>query len=407
MNRDLGRWAGFLVALTIVGGGLSAARTAHSAEGSARLEVYGFGHLDYIQDFKRVNPDWAATLRPSRIPTTEGQFGTDGQAILSARQSRLGVQGTLPTDHGPVFTKFEFDLYGVGADAGQTTIRFRHGYGEWNGWLGGQTNTLFMDASIFLNVIDYWGPCGMAFVRNPQLRYTKTMNENKSFAIAIEHPSGDVDAGRIPIDPDFPPLLGAITADNKVPDLTAAFRMNTKRGHLQIAGIGRRLGFETVGAPNSSPKGHKTAGGVDITATLKVAEKDQIALGGVFGTGLATYMNDGGMDLAPDGTVANPEAKAVPLQGFLVYMDHYWNPKLSSTFGWSRTQVTNTTLQTPDAFQSGDYASVNFVCYPTKNVFFGVEGLWGRRTDNNDNSGEDTRIQVSAHYSFSSLDFGS
>jgi hypothetical protein len=86
-------------------------------------------------------------------------------------------------------------------------------------------------------------------------------------------------------------------------------------------------------------------------------------------------------------------------------MDHYWNDKLSTTFGYSRTQVDNTTLQTPDAFKSGDYASVNVVLYPAKNVFFGAEGLWGRRTDNNGATGEDTRIQVSAHYSFSSLDF--
>jgi hypothetical protein len=404
MKRDLDRWAGFLVALAIVAAGMAGARTARAED--AKLNVYGFGHLDYIQDFKRVNPDWAATLRPSRIPTTSGQYGSDGQAILSARQSRLGVQGTLPTDNGPVFTKFEFDLYGVGADAGQTTIRFRHGYGEWKGWLGGQTNTLFMDGSIFLNVIDYWGPCGMAFVRNPQLRYTRTMSEGKTLAIAIEHPSGDVDAGRIALDPELIARVGgSIVADNKVPDLTAAFRMNTKRGHLQIAGIARRLGYETQGTTDNKPKGDKMAGGVDVTGTLKVLEKDQIALGVVVGTGLGTYMNDGGMDLAPDGTVANPEAKAVPLQGFLAYMDHYWNDRLSTTFGYSRTQVDNTTLQTPDAFKSGDYASVNVVLYPAKNVFFGAEGLWGRRTDNNGATGEDTRIQVSAHYSFSSLDF--
>src|SRR5262245_21450464 len=106
----------------------------------ADFEVYGFGQVDYIQDFQRVDTNWAATLRASKIPTTEGQFGSDGQAIVSARQSRLGAQGNLPTEYGgPVFAKVEFDFYGVGPDAGQTTIRFRHGYGEWNHILGGQT----------------------------------------------------------------------------------------------------------------------------------------------------------------------------------------------------------------------------------------------------------------------------
>jgi len=43
------------------------------------LELYGFVQLDAIQDFKRVNPDWDATLRPSRIPTEKGEFGGNGQ----------------------------------------------------------------------------------------------------------------------------------------------------------------------------------------------------------------------------------------------------------------------------------------------------------------------------------------
>ena len=46
------------------------------------LELYGFLQLDAIQDFNRVNPDWDATLRPSRIPTVDGQFGGDGQSIF-------------------------------------------------------------------------------------------------------------------------------------------------------------------------------------------------------------------------------------------------------------------------------------------------------------------------------------
>src|SRR3954469_14213022 len=56
------------------------------------VEVYGFAQLDAIQDFNRVNPDWNATLRPSRLPTPKGEFGSDGQPVFSARQSRLGAR---------------------------------------------------------------------------------------------------------------------------------------------------------------------------------------------------------------------------------------------------------------------------------------------------------------------------
>src|SRR5437868_711202 len=105
----------------------------HAALDSSKsdFEVYGFGQADYIQDFQRVDPAWAATLRASKIPTSEGAYGADGQALISVRQSRLGAQGNLLTDNGPVMGRVEFDFFGTGSDAGQTTIRLRHAYGEW------------------------------------------------------------------------------------------------------------------------------------------------------------------------------------------------------------------------------------------------------------------------------------
>src|SRR4029453_11806074 len=70
------------------------------------LELYGFVELDAIQDFKRVNPDWDATLRPSRIPTEEGQFGGNGQSIFSVRQTRLGAKATSPVGGNPPKRRF-------------------------------------------------------------------------------------------------------------------------------------------------------------------------------------------------------------------------------------------------------------------------------------------------------------
>src|SRR5213078_4393085 len=66
------------------------------AQDAKSFEVYGFAQADYVQDFKRVDPSWEATLRPSKIPTTDGAFGSDGQAILSIRQSRFGVRASVP-----------------------------------------------------------------------------------------------------------------------------------------------------------------------------------------------------------------------------------------------------------------------------------------------------------------------
>lgn len=400
VSRPGAEWAVFAAA--ILGAVALGAPVAVAQDDKPLVEVYGFAQADYIQDFDRVDPDWADTLRPSKIPTVDGVFGEDGQAYLSVKQSRLGVMMNLPTKNKPVFSKIEFDFFGVGVDAGQTTIRLRHAYGEWGEWLAGQTNSLFMDGSIFPNIIDYWGPCGMVFLRNPQIRWTPISGDHHSFAVAIERPSNDIDTGQIR---EFDPALAAdIQGIQKVPDLTGQYRMKQNWGHLQFAGILRKVAFDTADTPGNEPKGSEPGWGLDVTTGIKVGEKDQILLGAVYGEGIASYMNDGGVDLAPGGTIADPHAEAVPLLGISAYYDHYWSDKFASSFGYSRTQVDNTSLQGVDAFATGQYASANILFYPTDHVFIGWEALWGEREDNDGATGDDVRVQMSFHFNFSTKD---
>jgi DcaP outer membrane protein len=369
-----------------------------------RFEIYGFAQTDYIQDFDRVDPSWSDTLRPSKIPTQPGQFGSDGQSLFSIKQSRLGFQGATQLLGQPASFKFEFDLYGVGVDAGQTTIRIRHVYGTWGPVLFGQTNSLFMDGDIFPNVIDYWGPAGMVFLRNPQFRWTIVNGAHNKFSIAVEKSGNDADAGVLV---EVDPSLSGVRAKSVLPDFTAQYRYTGNWGHLQIAGILRDLGFETVGPgnPGSNPKGDVFGWGIDVTGTIKTWGTDKILAGVVYGQGIANYMNDGGTDLAADGTLVNAHAEAVPLLGLSFYYDHYWNKHFSTSLGWSETRIWNTSLQAASAFNSGQYASVNLLWTPDPRLLFGGELLWGSREDNNGATGADVRMQFSAKYSFTSKDW--
>jgi hypothetical protein len=377
--------------------------TKPKTEGGPEFEIYGFAQTDYIQDFKRVDPAWADSLRPSKIPTTPGAFGSDGQSIISVKQSRFGVQGSDMVGGKPLSFKFEFDIYGVGADAGQTTFRLRHAYGSWGPLLAGQTNTLFMDGDIFPNTIDYWGPVGMVFVRLPQIRVTLFKNASTSFAMAIEKPGDDIDPGQIrDLDPEG---AANLQAHDPYPDLTAQFRYSGGWGHVQLAGIVRDLGFETKGVLGNNPKGQTVGGGVDATTALNTWGRDKIKLGVVYGAGIASYMNDGGTDLAPEGQPGLLKAKAVRLLGLSAYYDHFWSKMFSTSLGWSENYVYNTSFQEDSAFHVGQYASVNLLFTPTSRLLFGAEFLYGKREDKDGLTGDDYRVQFSAHYSFSSKDF--
>ena len=389
-----------------------AVRLIGSAAGAARAqaayEFFGAAQADYIQDFNRVDPAWDSTLRPSKIAVPEGQFGGNGQAIISVKQSGFGVKGTAPIEGGEELVfKFNFDLFGTGSNAGLTTFRLQDAYAEWRHILAGQTDSNFMDASIFPDTIDYWGPAGMVYVRTPQLRWT-LLSGAQTFAIALETPNNDIDVGQArELDPG---LAANIQDDSTLPDFTARYRSEGDWGHFQVAGMLRRLGYDTRGTPGNEPSGHQTGYGLNLTSNIKSVGDDMVHLGVVYGEGIASYMNDGGVDMAPGctlnalgGCVAGTvRAKAVPLLGITAYYDHYWQNGFSTAFGYSETHIDNQSGQAPDAFQSGQYASVNLLWRPVKNIMMGAEGLWGRRTNNDGQSGKDTRIQFSVQYKYSS-----
>jgi hypothetical protein len=379
---------------------------AVAEETGRSFEIYGFAQADYIQDISgRLDPSWDDAFRPSKIGMDE-QFGGDGQSSISVKQSRFGVKGSMPTGEGgtPLNFKFEFDLFGTGADAGQTTFRLRHAYGEWGSLLAGQTNSLFMDGDVFPNTIDYWGPAGMVFYRNVQIRWTPYKTDSSHFAIAIERPGNDIDSGNIRL---IEGLEGAQIQNNEeLPDLTAQWRIGGDWGHFQAAGILRKVGYEyRVNPTDKWQSGSEPGWGINLGSSIKTFGKDQVLLQVVYGEGIANYMNDGGMDLAPSASfdaesVTGLKAQAVPLTGVVAYYDHYWSDQWSSSIGYSYTEVDNTNFQDPGSFHKGDYASVNLLTYPGENLMVGGELLWGQRTNNDGTTGDDVRFQFTVKYNF-------
>jgi hypothetical protein len=385
---------------------LLAASAARAAETGRSFEIYGFAQADYIQDISgRLDPDWDDAFRPSKI-CFDGACGEDGQASLSVKQSRFGVKGTMPTGSStaPLNFKFEFDLFGTGVDAGQTTMRLRHFYGEWGQILAGQTHSLFMDIDVFPNTIDYWGPSGMVFYRNVQIRWTPYKTDRSHFAIAIERPSNDIDAGNIRT---IEGLEGVdVRNDEELPDLTAQYRYGGDWGHVLFGGILRKVGYELRVDPTDDwTQGSEVGWGINVGTVFNVLEKDAIRLQVVYGEGIASYMNDGGMDLAPSAdwessVVTDLDAEAVPLTGVLAYYDHWWSDKWSSSIGYSFTEVDNTNFQDAGAFQKIDYASGNLLYYPAENLMLGGELMWGERTNNDGDSEDGFRFQFTVKYNF-------
>lgn len=363
--------------------------------GDARVEVYGQAMADAIYDFDRMAPDWAATLRPSQIPITcpgDAGCGENGQFLFSIRQSSLGVRAFIPTSMGMVKTDLAFDLFGTD---GGTNIHWLRAWAEMGMYGVGQTDSNFMDMGVFPNTIDYWGPSGMVFVRNPQFRIKPFSQDNQALVVSLEAPNSAIDTGKVTA---VDPSLGAsIQPKNKWPDLVVSYRYGGDWGYVRGAGILRSVGYHNTASADGEPSKQLTGYGMNLTGTVKVTKQGQFNWGLVAGKAIASYMNDGGVDIAPDATL---HGQAVTSYGYLLYYNHSWSDKWTSAIGASEHKQNTTDGQLDSAFRRGSYASVNLLYQLTGNVMTGGEFIWGRKSDKGGASANDSRVQWSTRVSF-------
>jgi len=380
-------WAALCAALTA---GVSPVATAAA---KTDYDFYGFVQLDAIYDVNRMDSAWKDALRPSKICSGTVGCGTDGETILSVRQTRFGVAATTPTEMGELKTKVEFELFGVGSDEGKTTPRLRHAYGEIGELLVGQTWSTFMDIDVFPNTIEYWGPPSMIFWRNIQIRWTPMRDKHSSFAVALESPSSAIDDGKLS---GISPTLN-FRGKTDFADLTAHWRTHGDWGHLQVAGLLRSVGYENALSADGEPSGNKTGYGINLSGSYNVGVNGTIKAQLAYGKAIASYFNDGGIDLAPD---AGGQAETLPILGWLLFYDHSWSSEWSSSIGWAMTDQDNSDGQLGTAFKSNQYGLVNLLHYPTKSTMVGGELQYGKYEQKDGTTVDDTRMQVSFKFKF-------
>jgi hypothetical protein len=372
--------------------------TAQAAQKNANLEIYGFILTDVIYDFKQMDPKWYDVPRPTKLPAYKNQFGPDGQLYFSVRQTRFGLKSYVPTPLGPMNTLFEFDLFGSGADAGQTTFHLRHAYGELGKFGVGQTWSPFVDTDVFPNDLEYWGPNGMANIRSLQVRYMPIQGNTK-LTIALEKPGGTADEGQYA---DMVELKNVKPVFH-LPDLTAEYRIGRPWGYVELAGVLRKLQWKDLDTTGIDYSGSKAGWGLNLSSRFKIFRQDMIHLQLLYGHGIESYVRDAPSDVGIKSNGNNSiEGVALPVTGFVGFYDHYWNKKLSSTFGYSFVKIDNSNGQLPSAFKMGEYAITDLIYSPVKDMILELELQYMKRKNFSDGwSVTDPRIQFSFKFNFS------
>ena len=364
------------------------------------INIYGFVMLDAGYNFNQINPNWTDVVRPTKLPSFKDQYAPDGNMFFGVRQTRLGVKGNVPTPIGELKTTFEFELFGTGVDEGQTTFRLRHAYGELGHFGAGQTWSPFMDIDVFPNSLEYWGPTGMVFFRNLQVRWMPIQGDTR-MTIALERPGASADqgtyAGRIELQdvkPRFP-----------YPDLSAEYHLGRKWGYVELAGMVRRIEWQDQGTDAFALSGNATGWGLNLSSNLNLGKSSVARLQAMYGEGVENYMNDAPADIGIENQPGNPVAPikgvALPVTGVVAFLDHTWNTKFTTAIGYSMVDIDNSPQQSANAFSKAQYALGNVLYSPTPGVTAGVEFQWGNRDNFSDGFTSDIRkIQFSFKYAF-------
>src|SRR5262249_15217197 len=157
----------------------------------------------------------------------------------------------------------EIDMLGVGPNAGLTTMRLRHAWGEWRRIGAGQTFSQFMDPDVYPKRFEPWGPAAMPTLRNVQVFWRLYRDGKSNLTIAAERPGAAVDAD----DSTDGIELQHIKGHFPIPDVTGHYRHARSWGHVQIAAVARYIGWDDV-LPNDplDLSGHVWGWGANVSA---------------------------------------------------------------------------------------------------------------------------------------------
>ena len=350
----------------VVLGDIGGAFRLPGSETSVRF--YGYAEAHAIHDLKRPGPSDSFT--DLTFQPLDNSGGQKGKTKFTAQTSRFGFESSTPTGAGTFNTKLEMDFYSY-SGGNRNRLRLRHAYGEYSGWLIGQTWSTFMDVDDLPETVDFNGPIGAPFSRRTMIRYTYgDAKAGYKLTAALEDPEDQFGGG---------------SANERLPQIVLRADKSFDWGALNARVLAHeKRSFAEV----------KRGFGVGIGGSYKITDKDLL---------MGQYTRvDGDIDqlYGSNGYAIDAATGAITFdknQGLVVGYAKTFNDQLRGTvsYGMNRGKtaqaVDNRTLQ---------QFFVNVIYAPIKNVELGAEYIYGKRKTFTPETGTMSRFDLMGRYSF-------
>lgn len=319
-----------------------------------------------------------------------------GESRFHAKETRINIRTSTPTDYGPLKTFIEGDFFdennaqvgpgGTEPISNKTSFGIRHAFGEFGPLLAGQTWTNFMDITAFAEKVDFTGPAGRTFIRQGQIRYTFKTDGGDAIAVAIENPNGDFNGS------------SDSNLDDTLPDLTGSWRINGPDWHVKLNGLVRQIAIDDGIGGGANDETIGWAVGLTGAAIVPGTKKDRVSWYTVYGDGVGRYLEGGvglGASRAADGTLSTQ----VGYGGFASYR-HWWTDELRTNVVAGASFFDNDSNQPGTANEEIYSGYINLIWSPVPKADIGIEYIYGLREVEDGRQGEVSRFQVGTKYRF-------
>ncbi len=354
------------------------------------LKFGGYAKFDFIYDFDQKGGTTQGV--PVRDSGTNLVDQDTGHFQAHARQTRFSFDSRYKSeDMGTIRAYMELDFFGSAGSESSTNAhnpRMRHGFVTIGPFLAGQTWSTFIDTASYADNIDFNGPAGQSFIRQPQIRYTHKFGATE-LNLAVENPQPLVSGG------------GTTSGErDRAPDFIFRLRHGGKWGHVSFQGVSQYLTAEstTTAAVNSTDEAWLW--GLGFSGRFNTWDKDNLRFQFNGGDGIGRYLFDGTVAGSAVFDTANNELDTVAAFGGYLAYQHHWNEKWRSNLIIGFDHVNNPGVQANTQLENLQGLHANLLWAATSKTNIGLEYSIFHATSENGDSGAISRLQFTAQHSF-------
>ena len=362
-----------------------------AAAGGTSVTVSGFVKGDFYID---SHDDLGRAFDPTmiRIDGAAGDDADDGSFGMHAGQSRVRIGTSTSTSFGDLNTVVEGHFFGDDA------FGLRHAYGQLGPVLAGQAWSIISEEDTAADTVDFNGPAGTIWTRQPQLR--------------LSLPMGEGFTGQMAIEPGY--------EGNELPKFLAAVRFRAGWGAVNLTGSVGRIDVNVAEAPAvnwQTAEAHVLHAG----ATFNVTDATRVMATLSMTRGLGLIWGGG-----PGTLTVGDDLKTQDTMGGIAGISHSWSDSIRSGayFGWAQTDTASGVPAAVAAGSTDDDGNftphnkavqtlhTNVIWSPVPQANIGFEVMHGWRETNPQvdangaidrsakTSGQATRVQIGVQYSF-------